>query len=318
MSGQPRQKCCEICKNPIPKNRRKYCKEECRLEMARVRNTSKEAQKKKKVQYYEYVENDKCTICGEKTDRLGKPQCCRNERGESPSLLYCLSCLLAMYESRKLFQDNRRQQNRCTLCNAPIQKNNYILCLVCRNNIREYEIKIKKEVFTAYANKCHCCEECVFDFLSMDHINGRIRNGIKDIRKGHRLYSWLKQNNFPKNNFQLLCYNCNCGKSNNKICPHKISFIETSWWKYKLKIYSNYSDYCVCCGEEDIRFLTLDHIEENGSAHRKELKKQKTTIYGWLVKNNFPEGFQILCYNCNTGKSLNSGICPHKKSKNFV
>lgn len=26
---------------------------------------------------------------------------------------------------------------------------------------------------------------------------------------------------------------------------------------------------------------------------------------------NYPEGYQVLCYNCNCGKSINNGICPH-------
>ena len=38
-----------------------------------------------------------------------------------------------------------------------------------------------------------------------------------------------------------------------------------------------------------------------------------SSIYSWLIRNNYPEGFQVLCYNCNLGKAHNNGICPHKK-----
>jgi hypothetical protein len=31
-----------------------------------------------------------------------------------------------------------------------------------------------------------------------------------------------------------------------------------------------------------------------------------------FYKNNFPRGYRILCYNCNCGRALNNGICPHK------
>jgi len=31
----------------------------------------------------------------------------------------------------------------------------------------------------------------------------------------------------------------------------------------------------------------------------------------WLVTNNFPKGFQILCWNCNFAKGM-LGKCPHQ------
>ncbi len=31
----------------------------------------------------------------------------------------------------------------------------------------------------------------------------------------------------------------------------------------------------------------------------------------WLITNNFPKGFQILCWNCNYAKGV-FGECPHK------
>ena len=34
-------------------------------------------------------------------------------------------------------------------------------------------------------------------------------------------------------------------------------------------------------------------------------------MYGWLRRNSYPEGFQVLCHNCNLGKKINGGVCPH-------
>lgn len=68
---------------------------------------------------------------------------------------------------------------------------------------------------------------------------------------------------------------------------------------------------CSCCGETEPLFLTIDHINGNGNQHRAEIRKN---IIDWLYLNNFPPGFQILCYNCNLGKQRNGGICcPHKE-----
>ena len=37
---------------------------------------------------------------------------------------------------------------------------------------------------------------------------------------GH-LYNSLVKNNYPKDKYQLSCYNCNCSKNNNEFCPHQ-------------------------------------------------------------------------------------------------
>jgi hypothetical protein len=68
---------------------------------------------------------------------------------------------------------------------------------------------------------------------------------------------------------------------------------------------------CACCGETIFEFLTIDHINGGGLKHRQLIKRYN--IYNWLVKNNFPEGYQVLCFNCNCGKEINKGICPHKR-----
>ena len=74
--------------------------------------------------------------------------------------------------------------------------------------------------------------------------------------------------------------------------------------------YSDGKMNCNCCSENIYMFLEIDHIENNGNKHRKELGN--SNLESWLIRNNFPKGFQILCSNCNHGKYLNGGICPHQ------
>jgi hypothetical protein len=69
---------------------------------------------------------------------------------------------------------------------------------------------------------------------------------------------------------------------------------------------------CSCCGEKEIAFLALDHIDGGGTQQRKILKGG-SAIYHWVYKNNYPEGFRVLCHNCNWGIHVNNGICPHKR-----
>lgn len=81
----------------------------------------------------------------------------------------------------------------------------------------------------------------------------------------------------------------------------------SEWREKRLKVLKHYGNKCVCCGEKQIEFLAIDHIENNGAEHRKTFK---INIYDWLIKNNYPKGFQILCHNCNMAKAF-YGKCPH-------
>ena len=74
---------------------------------------------------------------------------------------------------------------------------------------------------------------------------------------------------------------------------------------FAVMAYSNPNGVTVCnnCGEQDIDVLCLDHIQGDGYVQRKEIRKLGSGMYQWLKKNNYPQGFQVLCYNCNMKKS---------------
>lgn len=76
--------------------------------------------------------------------------------------------------------------------------------------------------------------------------------------------------------------------------------------------YSNGLVQCNCCGEKQIKFLALDHINGGGNKHRKQIgiKGKGGNIYLWIIRENFPNGFQVLCHNCNMAKAY-YGQCPH-------
>ena len=77
-----------------------------------------------------------------------------------------------------------------------------------------------------------------------------------------------------------------------------------------LKHYGKGNIKCNCCGEKLMEVLNIDHINEGGKIHRKSDKSSRN-ITAWVTKNGFPDGFQILCVNCNFAKSKYGG-CPHK------
>ena len=64
--------------------------------------------------------------------------------------------------------------------------------------------------------------------------------------------------------------------------------------------------------------LSIDHIDGGGTQHRKQLREQGTIFYRWVIKNNYPEGFQVLCFNCNRKKYMNDKSVPHKNDDDYV
>lgn len=78
------------------------------------------------------------------------------------------------------------------------------------------------------------------------------------------------------------------------------------WQRIKVEVIAHYGGKCECCGEMEMVFLTIDHINGGGRQHRKETG---SFLYQWLRRNGYPEGFQVLCFNCNFAKA--NGGCPH-------
>jgi hypothetical protein len=78
-------------------------------------------------------------------------------------------------------------------------------------------------------------------------------------------------------------------------------------------VIAHYGGKCACCGESNKGFLTGDHI--NGQVPEMAIVGRKlnhSELYKYLVKNNFPPGYQLLCCNCNMATAW-WGICPHKR-----
>ena len=80
------------------------------------------------------------------------------------------------------------------------------------------------------------------------------------------------------------------------------------------EVLDHYGRTCACCGESESMFLQIDHVDGVTPEVRK-LQGGGLKMCRWLKLNNFPEGFRILCANCNhaMGRRDNpSRICPHQ------
>jgi hypothetical protein len=86
--------------------------------------------------------------------------------------------------------------------------------------------------------------------------------------------------------------------------------------KYKIRALTAYSGdppKCKCCGESNIKFLSIDHLNGCGTKQRK-ITGSGSNMHVWLYMHQYPPGFQVLCFNCNLGRNVNGGVCPHKDS----
>lgn len=86
--------------------------------------------------------------------------------------------------------------------------------------------------------------------------------------------------------------------------------------RLRQEVHTAYGNQCTCCQENNPVFLTLDHVNNDGAAHRKSLSCGGAGLLRWARDSNFPQTLTLLCYNCNCGRYRNSGICPHQSEQN--
>lgn len=82
--------------------------------------------------------------------------------------------------------------------------------------------------------------------------------------------------------------------------------------RLRLKVIHGYGAICTCCGETNLGFLTLDHINNDGNIERQGKSSPSHKFYTKLISEGFPDRIEVRCYNCNLGRAKNGGICPHK------
>lgn len=70
--------------------------------------------------------------------------------------------------------------------------------------------------------------------------------------------------------------------------------------KLVLKHYSHGELCCSLCKINEFDVLVIDHINGGGNRERKNLKNVGgSRFYQWLMTNKYPEGYRVLCWNCN-------------------
>lgn len=159
-------------------------------------------------------------------------------------------------------------------CNRWIQRKGY-----CYNHLKEYLPDIVKKIDSDYANW----------FQRRYHGDEEYKANYYD--RQHRRYETYREKRLAE-----------------KKEYHKKTYPITK--EKVLMHYTNGIMRCQChkCDVTNPHFLTIDHVNGDGAAHKKQIKNRR--LYQWLIANNFPDGFTVLCYNCNCSKGANN-VCGH-------
>lgn len=95
--------------------------------------------------------------------------------------------------------------------------------------------------------------------------------------------------------------------------PKVIVGIRELYHRYRQQVLEHYGSYCACCGEEEVLFLNIDHVKGDGKQHRAKHGNNQLNVFRSIIKAGFPADYRILCFNCNLGRQLNGGRCPHER-----
>jgi len=242
---------------------------------------------------------EKATLRGKLKREKRKQQSLCLACGRSPILCRCKD------RARKRRQ-YRLSNNICVSCGKNNAINNLTRCLDCKNKHNKLKIRFCKICFKEkVSNKKQICLSCRYDISDKKGLLLSIR-GIKidkeTIKK--RNLTDILCNRCHKNNVNegyKRCSDCNI-KTKERYYLKDRSNVKQNKSKIKEMVFSHYGNKCNICGENDIIFLTIDHLFGNGRRHRKSIGKNSSAFYYWIIKNNFPHEFQILCYNCNIKK----------------
>jgi len=97
-------------------------------------------------------------------------------------------------------------------------------------------------------------------------------------------------------------------KNHDKIVARLHKFHMNNRYKVLSHYSGNEKPCCECCNLDYEGGLVIDHINGGGTKHTNKVGKG-SAFYLWLIKNNFPSGYRVLCEVCNRDAARHDGIC---------
>ena len=215
---------------------------------------------------------------------------------------------------------------------------------------RAYRKTLKYKCFDSLGGKCEKCGNGDYTVLSVDHIFNDGNEERKTIKSNTKLRNLVVKKG-RSGRYQLLCFNCNYKKylysrspvltGEMKRCPTCTKLVDTSMYKKDLGYRDSYyyeckscsrrrtivakftaflrlgSKICMLCGADDLDFLNVDHVHNDGKYDRGtdgSASKLYRKINNGLVDLS---RFQVLCFNCNIKKHVTKSMTPIVRPLDF-
>ena len=211
---------------------------------------------------------------------------------------HCGECRALLNEKAKYAQRVRMAQGKCKLCSNPSAPGKRY-CNKCRALAKGRAKKKRKIV-----RLCGVCGEGPIDhrYRYCDKCRKRRSNGsVSDWR--NRMLAAGK------------CPVC-CKKNDTKatVCSRCCARHRAARMVLKRDVMNLYGGKCSCCGETELSFLTLDHINNDGAEKRRSGEHSTgMTLYRWIRRNGTPADLACLCMNCQWSKRID-GVCVHQSA----
>ncbi len=91
-----------------------------------------------------------------------------------------------------------------------------------KKSARESRARLRAEFLTEYGGICECCGESEPKFLTLEH--KRRDGGFHRKQVGNTssaVVRDLKKRGWPKDDYGILCFNCNLATADGSVCPHQ-------------------------------------------------------------------------------------------------
>lgn len=220
-------------------------------------------------------------------DRIAAGLCgkCGAERDDEGSL-----CKICREQARQRAAEKRvrnRAGGACLNCGRPTKSGSR--CEACKSSAkasRERSTKRRKESGQCVAcsnpakKDCTLCQSCI------------------DKR------SKVSSEHYARRKAAGLCRFCESEPAvpGGSLCQYHREKYSDYRLQIKLEVLDAYGGpFCALCGADDFNVLEIDHIEGGGRKHLREIGLQSSgySFYLWLRRNEYPEGFRVLCPTCN-------------------
>ena len=148
----------------------------------------------------------------------------------------------------------------------------------------------------------HRCKVCSKKYSKIYYASHKDENSEK-------CKQWRLINKKKKSSYQKYYYKKNIDKWQNRDPEVSKSICRKYRQKLKEKVINAYGGRCLCCNEDCLDFLTIEHTLHDGKNHRQRVG----SVYRDLKNRHFPKniGIAVLCWNCQMATRFGDS-CPHK------